>query len=143
RAEALIAALRYLMAAMTGSLVFLLGVGILYAEYSLLDINSLGSRIQSNIPTIMALGLMIFGMLMKTALLPFHFWLPSAHGNASTPVSAILSALVIKASFYMVVRIWFEIFPTVTTYASAQFLGILGALAILWGGFQAVRQKRL
>lgn len=143
RAEALIAALRYLMAAMTGSLVFLLGVGILYAEYGILDIDSLGRQIQSNIPTIMALGLMVFGMLMKTALLPFHFWLPAAHGNASAPVSAILSALVIKASFYMVVRIWFEIFPGVTTYSSAQFLGIMGAFAILWGSFQAVRQKRL
>lgn len=143
RAEALIAALRYLMAAMTGSLVFLLGVGFLYAEYGILDMYTLGLQISSSLPTLVAFGLMVFGMLVKTALLPFHFWLPTAHGNAPAPVSAILSALVIKASFFMVIRIWFVIFPHITSYSAAQFLGTLGALAIIWGSFQAVRQKRL
>ncbi|MBM9604862.1 complex I subunit 5 family protein [Desulfopila inferna] len=143
RAEALIAALRYLMAAMMGSLVFLLGVAFLYAEYGILDIGGLGLLLETNPSTITAFGLMVFGMLIKTALLPFHFWLPAAHGNAPAPVSAILSALVVKGSYFMTLRIWFQIFPSVTTYSAAQFLGGLGALAILWGSFQAVRQKRL
>jgi len=142
-AEALIAALRYLMAAMLGSLVFLLGVAFLYAEYGVLDLGGLGVQVQTTLPTITAFGLMVFGMLIKTALFPLHFWLPAAHGNAPAPVSAILSALVIKSSYFMLLRIWFEIFPSITTYAAAQLLGAMGAFAILWGSFQAVRQERL
>jgi multicomponent Na+:H+ antiporter subunit D len=143
RAEALIAALRYLMAAMMGSLFLLLGVAFLYAEHGILDLGSLGLRVEANASTITAFGLMVFGMLIKTALLPFHFWLPAAHSNATSPVSAILSALVLKGSYFMTLRIWFQIFPSVTTYSAAQFVGVLGAFAILWGSFQAMRQKRL
>ncbi len=142
-AEALIAALRYLMAAMLGSLVFLLGVAFLYAEYGILDLGGLGGELRATLPTITAFGLMVFGMLIKTALFPLHFWLPAAHGNAPAPVSAILSALVIKSSYFVLLRLWFEIFPSITTYAAAQLLGAMGAFAILWGSFQAVRQERL
>jgi multicomponent Na+:H+ antiporter subunit D len=143
RTQALTAALRYLVAAMVGSLVFLLGVVFLYGEYGMLDVPTLGEHIRPTLPTAAAFGLMLFGLLLKTALLPFHFWLPSAHGNATAPVSAILSGLVVKGSFYLVLRVWFEIFPAMVNPASAQILGGMGALAILWGSYQALRQKRL
>jgi formate hydrogenlyase subunit 3/multisubunit Na+/H+ antiporter MnhD subunit len=86
---------------------------------------------------------MTAGLMVKTALFPLHFWLPAAHASASTPVSAILSALVIKASFYLVLRLWFETFDAVRTPAAAQLMGVLGSAAILWGSFRAVRQRRL
>jgi len=53
-----------------------------------------------------------------------------------------LSALVVKASFYILLRMWLEIFPMVGT-SFAQLLGGLGAAAVLWGGVQALRQTRL
>ena len=49
---------------------------------------------------------MVAGLAAKTALFPFHFWLPPAHGGAPAPVSALLSALVVKASFYLILRLW-------------------------------------
>ncbi len=143
RSAALSASLRYLLAAMVGSLVFLLGVTFLYASHGVLDIRPLGEAAAPTLPVIIAFGLMLFGLLIKTALLPFHFWLPPAHGNAAAPVSAILSALVIKGAYYLVLRIWFGVFPGLVTFPAAQFLGALGALAIVWGSLQAIRQKRL
>ena len=140
---ALTASLRYLLAAMVGSLVFLLGVTFLYAAHSVLDIRSLEEAITPTLPVVVAFGLMLFGLLIKTALLPFHFWLPPAHGNAPAPVSAILSALVVKGAYYLVLRIWFGVFPGLVTFPAAQLLGALGALAIVWGSLQAIRQKRL
>jgi formate hydrogenlyase subunit 3/multisubunit Na+/H+ antiporter MnhD subunit len=57
-------------------------------------------------------------------------------------VSALLSALVVKASFYILLRLWLEIFP-LDNAAPGQLLGLLGAGAVLWGGLQALRQTRL
>ena len=86
---------------------------------------------------------MSVGLLMKTALFPMHFWLPPAHADAPGPVSALLSALVVKASFYLLLRLWFELFDGVAPGFAAQMLGALGAVAIVWGSLLALRQERL
>ena len=87
-------------------------------------------------------GLMLVGLMLKTALFPFHFWLPPAHGGAPAPVSALLSALVVKASFYLILRLW--IGPLAPLAAAIAWLpALLGAAAILWGSCQAIRAERL
>jgi len=140
---ALTAAMRYLLVSLLGSLSYLLGVAILYAAYGSLDLASLGQVITSGPATWAAMTLMTAGLVLKTALFPMHFWLPPAHANAPVPVSAILSALVVKASFYLLLRLWFEVFETAVTPLAAQFLGALGAAAIVWGSFQALLAPRL
>jgi multicomponent Na+:H+ antiporter subunit D len=140
---ALRAALGYLFAAMVASLAYLLGVGLIYAGYGVLDLALLGTTLRSDLPTLCALGLMMLGLLVKTALFPMHFWLPPAHSSAPAPVSAALSALVVKGSFYLALRLWFSVARPVTTYEAGQLIGALGAAAILWGSFQALRQRRL
>ncbi len=90
-----------------------------------------------------ALTLLTIGLLLKTALVPLHFWLPPAHANALAPVSVILSALVVKGSFYLLFRFWFELFAPIVTTSALNFMGTLGAIAILWGAIQAMRQQRL
>ncbi len=140
---ALTAGMRYLLVSLLGSLVYLLGVGFLYAAYGTLDLASL-SRISTSGPqTWMAMTLMTLGLLLKTGLFPLHIWLPPAHANAPSPVSAILSGLVVKASFYLFLRLWFQIFDPHLSPSAGQFLGVLGAGAILWGSLQAFRQERL
>jgi formate hydrogenlyase subunit 3/multisubunit Na+/H+ antiporter MnhD subunit len=54
----------------------------------------------------------------------------------------MLSALVVMASFYILLRLWLEIFP-LSGAVPGQLLGLLGAAAVLWGGIQALRQTRL
>ena len=81
--------------------------------------------------------------MAKAALFPLHFWLPPAHANAPAPVSALLSALVVKGAFYILLRLWFEAFPALMTPAVAQAFGVLGAAAILWGSVNALFQPRL
>jgi formate hydrogenlyase subunit 3/multisubunit Na+/H+ antiporter MnhD subunit len=58
-------------------------------------------------------------------------------------VSAVLSALVVKASFYLFLRLWFQVFPAITPAVLAQGVGALGSAAILWGSLLALRQSRL
>jgi len=142
--EALGGAMRYLLAALLGSLSYLLGVALLYHGFGTVDIALLAGRVESSPVIWAALALMGAGLLLKTALFPLHFWLPPAHASAPTPVSALLSALVVKASFYILLRLWLEIFgPLIGGAGVEQLLGLLGAAAILWGSVQALRQTRL
>ena len=140
--NALGAAMRYLLVSLLGSLFYLLGLTLLYHNFASLDIAILAERIESTPAVWAAMGLMSAGLLLKTALFPLHFWLPPAHASAPAPVSALLSALVVKASFYILLRLWLEVFP-LNGPGLGQLLGLLGAAAVLWGGVQALRQTRL
>lgn len=139
------AALRYLLVTLLGSGAYLLGVALLYGTYGSVSLHALAPLVAADAPAAvqLAAALMLFGLLLKTALFPFHFWLPTAHGGATAPVSALLSALVIKATFYLIVRLWLGLFAPLTHALAGQLLGALGAAAILWGSLQAWRQVRL
>jgi multicomponent Na+:H+ antiporter subunit D len=140
---ALIAAFRYLMAATVGALFYLLGVTLLYSEYSTLDILGLGAASPAGSPALFALALLIGGLSLKSALFPLHFWLPPAHATAPSPVSAVLSALVVKAAFYVLLRIWFDVFHQEIPALGKNFMALLGTVAIVWGSCMAFRQDRL
>jgi len=140
---ALEAALRYLMLGLIGSLAFLAGVALIYTGYGTLDMPSLAVRIAPDPTTWTAAALITAGLLIKTALFPLHFWLPPAHANAPAPVSAALSALVVKAAFYLVLRLWLDLFAAISTSGLAHLLGLLGAAAVLWGSWNALRAERL
>ena len=86
---------------------------------------------------------MTAGLLAKAALFPLHLWLPPAHANAPAAASAVLSALVVKASFFLIVRLWFDVMPGLASLAVTTVLATLGAAAILFGSVLALRQARL
>lgn len=142
-AAALAAAMRYLFTSLLGSLSYLLGVALLYASYATVDLASLSRLVAPGPLGWTALALITVGLLLKSALFPLHFWLPPAHANAPAPVSAVLSALVVKGSFYLLLRLWFQTFPGLVTPAAGQLLGGIGAAAILWGSLKALSQSRL
>jgi multicomponent Na+:H+ antiporter subunit D len=143
RGETLRAALRYLLFALLGSLLYLLGVVLIYGAYATLDIAMLAQVVRPGVLTWTVLALMTVGLLAKTALFPLHIWLPPAHAGAPAAASAVLSALVVKGSWFLVVRLWFDAMPAVVTFDAAQLLGGLGAVAIVFGSIVALRQKRL
>ena len=141
--ESIRAALRYLLVGLIGSMGYLAGVALLYAAFGTLDMQQAAQRIAVDPASEVALLLMTSGLLLKTALFPLHFWLPAAHSNAPAPVSAALSALVVKAGFYLVLRLWTEVFPEAIAPQSAMLLGLLGCAAIVWGSWRALQSERL
>lgn len=147
RAETLAAALRYLLFALLGSVLYLLGAVLLYGTFGTLDIGLLAARITgAGAPppsVLVAAALMTVGLMAKTALVPLHLWLPPAHAGAPPAASAILSALVVKGSFFLILRIWFDLMPGLLDLPGAQVLGVLGAVAILLGNLMALGQARL
>jgi formate hydrogenlyase subunit 3/multisubunit Na+/H+ antiporter MnhD subunit len=146
QAEALRAALRYLLAALLGSMAYLLGVALIYGQFGTLSLAEVAHQVRlMGQAELMrpALVLMLVGLALKTALFPLHGWLPPAHGIAKSPVSALLSALVVKASFYIAARIWLETGEAVASQWMAQLIGALGAAAVIWGSWLAWCQPRL
>ena len=138
------AALRYLFATLLGSGAYLLGVALVYGAYGTVSIELLLPLVDADAPRAVwfAAALMLAGLMLKTALFPFHFWLPPAHGGAPAPVSALLSALVVKASFYLILRLWLGPFAPLAA-AIAWLPALLGSAAILWGSWRAIRAERL
>lgn len=131
------AALQALMVTTLGGLAMLVGFVIL--------VNATGSALLSEIvaePTsgplvTVAVYLLLAGALSKSAILPFHFWLPGAMA-APTPVSAYLhAAAMVKAGIYLIARI-------VPGYGDTPGLSIvlvvLGGITMLLGGIRALKQ---
>lgn len=142
KTAAIAAALRYLLASLVASLSYLLGVALLYHTHGALDLGMLAAASREGPASWAAIGLMSAGLAIKGAVFPIHFWLPRAHSEAPAPVGALLSGLVVKAPFYVLLRLWFGPFPD-APQALALLFGLLGAAAILWGSLQALRQERL
>jgi multicomponent Na+:H+ antiporter subunit D len=137
------AAWRYLLATLLGSTIYLLGVALLYGRYAALDLALLAEGVKPDLITVVAAALMTLGLLLKAAVFPLHFWLPAAHGRAPPAVSAVLSAVVIAAAYYLLVRLWLGPFAPLLGPGVATMLGLLGAAAVLWGGLQALLQRHL
>ncbi|MDH2401324.1 proton-conducting transporter membrane subunit [Bradyrhizobium sp. SSUT18] len=143
RPDTLRAAIRYLLFALLGSVLYLLGTALLYGCYGTLYIALLSHRIQAEPASFLAAALMTAGLLAKTALFPLHLWLPPAHAGAPAAASAILSGLVVKGSFFIIVRLWFQVMPALPGLPATQLLAALGAAAIMFGSVLALRQERL
>lgn len=143
RAETMRATLRYILFAMLGSMLLILGIVILYGLYGTLDLGLLAEGLVHDWPTAGALALITAGLAAKSALAPLHLWLPLAHAGAAPVVSAVLSGLVAKGGFVVLVRVWFDMAPTIATEAFAVLIGGLGLSAVALGSLVALQQRHL
>lgn len=134
------AALTALIVTTSGGLAMLVGIvtlGMLADSFNLSAI--LADPPRGGVATTAAL-LMLVGALSKSALVPFHFWLPGAMA-APTPVSAYLhAASMVKAGVYLV-AVLAPAFATVPFWRPTVCL--LGSATMLVGGWRALRQDDL
>ena len=134
------AALQALIVTTAGGLAMLVGLVILAVEGGTSSLEGLVESPPAGSAVTVAVVLVLVGALSKSALVPFHFWLPAAMA-APTPVSAYLhAAAMVKAGIYLVARLapgyhdspgWQEIVVTV------------GVVTMLLGGYRALRQHDL
>ncbi len=89
--------------------------------------------------------LLLSGFGLKAAIIPFHAWLPDAHSYAPSPISAMLSGVLIKAvGIYVIIRLFFNLFAI--SEGMAVLITTLGTLSMVIGVFLAIGQwdlKRL
>ncbi len=131
------AGLHYIAVNLTASLLFLIGVSMIYGVAGTLNMADLASRIrtiESADRGLLEVGAAILGVafLIKAAMWPMGFWLQSTYAAASPPASAILSILS-KVGIYAVVRLWLLLFGE-SAGDSAGF----GASWLLFGGLLTI-----
>ena len=85
--------------------------------------------------------LLFLGFIVKTANIPLHFWLPSAHSSAPSPASAALSGLMVSLGYYGLLRILQYVDASSLIYPITWFFTVVGLLSILYGGLQAIQQR--
>jgi multicomponent Na+:H+ antiporter subunit D len=137
------AAMRYLLLAIVGSLLYLLGVALVYTETGMLSMHLLSESLSATLVLQVSLLLMTAGLGIKSALFPMHAWLPAAHASAPSPASALLSALVAKGAVYLILRLWTGPFAGVWTVQSAQMFAAIGIAGMLYASVQAIRQRSI
>ena len=147
-AEELEASFKYAVIGVISSSFILLGIGLLYAYTSTLNMADISLTIaQKGFSSVILFVSVLFiaGFGIKSALVPFHAWLPDAHPSAPASISAMLSGVLIKVlGIYSLVRIFFNIFGV--TEIMLTILTALGAISLLVGVFLAIGQwdlKRL
>ncbi|MBC7086603.1 MAG: NADH-quinone oxidoreductase subunit M [Methanomethylovorans sp.] len=135
------ATFKYLVLNMLGSILMLIAVASLYATTGTLNMADISVKLSAmqaagNLPWhVFAIGLLfivVFGN--KAAIFPLHYWLPDVHPTAPSPISAMLSGVLIKVGVYGMLRVFFFIF----TDLHDMFQPIIIVLALLTIGIGAV-----
>ncbi len=132
----------YLIMAVSGGLVLLMGLFLLYDFTQTLDIDKIKYVIQDigNIKYTIA-GLIIAGFGVKAGMYPLHLWLPKAHPASPAPASAILSGVLLKTGIFGIL-ITSEIMGFSDIYISNTLI-VLGFITMFLGGFLAMYQRNI
>jgi len=138
---------KYFMFTHAGAACLFFGILWAYALGGTFNMMQLSAALQtaplSSLKWIMML--MFIGFAVKLAIFPVHTWLPDAHAEAPTPISVLLSGVMIKCGAYAMARITLAIFPS-TVITVSYVLLVLAVITMLWGGIMAFAQtdiKRL
>lgn len=148
--KALAATARYLVMSLIGSGLFLIGIIILYSLTGHLLMEPAGKAVQQLVrtgeyafPLTVVTGLFAAGMGLKSALWPFHEWLPDAHGSATVSSSGILSGLVLKGYIILLIKLFCRVMGAAaeTQDDICTVLFAFGILAMLGGSQSALAEK--
>ena len=135
----------YLLVAHVGALGILLCFGVLQANTG--DYTFANMRAQQLSPfwASIAFVLAVFGFGAKAGILPVHVWLPEAHPAASSPVSALMSGVMLKIALYGLLRVSFDLLQTRIWWWGALLIAIGLATALFGVVFSTVQveMKRL
>ena len=132
------AGISYVMVSMVSSMVFLLGIGLIYAATGTLNMAELSVRLgdvsDGTRTALFAVLLVAFGI--KAAVFPLSAWLPDSYPTAPAPVTAVFAGLLTKIGIYAIIRAHSLLFPggemdgvLLVAGLLTMVVGILGAIA--------------
>jgi proton-translocating NADH-quinone oxidoreductase chain N len=135
------AGIKYLTQSAAGSVLILFGIVMVLAQTGTLNLAELSATVEMSPILLGAAALFAIGFGVKIAMVPMHTWLPDAHAQAPSSISAMLSGVVIEAGLIALLRI-------ITALAGIELSwGILligfGTLNVVAGNLLALRQTQV
>jgi len=137
--ESIEAGFKYLVMGSAGAMLILMGIGLLYRETGTTALARVGQA--TGAWASLGRALIVSGYAIKSALVPAHTWLPDAHGQAPSSISALLSGILIEVNLYIMIKVGLA-----SGWPAASFGLVLVVLAILnmtVGNAMALRQTRV
>jgi formate hydrogenlyase subunit 3/multisubunit Na+/H+ antiporter MnhD subunit len=98
------AGVKYLVQSVTGSVLVLFGVALVLAQTGTLTLATIREQATTSPLLLAASALFVIGFGVKIAIVPLHTWLPDAHAQAPSGISALLSGIVIETGFIALLR---------------------------------------
>ena len=142
---ALEAGVKYLVQSSAGSVFILLGIALVLLSAGTLDVlgvrQALAAAPVEPVLWLSAGALFVIGFGVKIALVPLHTWLPDAHSQAPSGISAILSAVVIEAGLIALLRSLSALSGAAVSWG-ALLIGF-GLFNMLAGNLLALRQQQV
>ncbi len=150
RGRTLVAATRYMMMNLLGSGLFLLGIILLYDLTGHLLMSNIRAAVWQlhatgayHEPLTVVVALMTIGLCVKSALFPFHTWVPDAYGYSTPTSAAVLSSLVSKGYIFLLVKLIYRVIG-VEVFAATGMMDVLFVFALtgmVMGSISAIRQN--
>lgn len=144
------AAVRYMIMSLLGSGMLLLGICMIYdlTGHLLMSnikdaVTVLGETGQYHVPLLVAIALMSVGLAIKSALFPFHAWLPDAYGYSTVASAAILSSLVSKGYIFLLIKIIYRVvgFDIFKASDIIDVLFVFGLMGMVFGSLSAIKEN--
>ena len=143
------AAVRYMIMSLLGSGMILLSICLLYDITGHLLMSNIKETIVSishydtyYIPLAVAIALICVGLAIKSALYPFHAWLPDAYGYSTVSSAAILSSLVSKGYIFLLIKIFYRVIgiEIIRDSKVINILFIFGLAGMIFGSLSAMKE---
>ncbi len=144
------AAVRYMIMSLLGSGLFLFGLCIMYDLTGHLLMSNIKESValliqngEYQIPLIVSVTLMCIGLCIKSALFPFHAWLPDAYGYSTVSSAAILSSLVSKGYIFLLIKIIYRVigFDIFNSTRIIDVLFVFGLMGMIFGSLSAIKEN--
>jgi multicomponent Na+:H+ antiporter subunit D len=142
-------ALNFAVTNSIGALMILSGIALLYGRTGALNLAAIGRNLSVASPdglVVVAFVFVVFGFLVKGAVVPFHFWLADAHAVAPTPVCVLFSGVMVELGLYAAARAYWTIFaPAFEIHESGlrALLVAVGVATALVGAAMTLVQRHL
>ncbi|MGQ9903053.1 MAG: complex I subunit 5 family protein [Anaerolineae bacterium] len=139
------AGVKYLVQSAVGSVLVMLGIAAVFGATGELSLEGIADAAQaSSVGLLAAGGLMTVGFGVKAALVPLHTWLPDAHSQAPSGISAMLSGVVIEAGLIALLRAVSPLLGAGDSVARfGQLLLLFAALNMILGNLLALKQTQV
>jgi len=146
------AATRYMIMSLLGSGLLLLGICFLYSITGHLLMSNIQEQVrliyasgEYHVPLLVSLALMSVGLAIKSALYPFHTWLPDAYGYSTVSSAAILSSLVSKGYIFLLIKIFYRVagFDIVCGCRVIHVLYVFGIIGMIMGSVNAIKENNI